>query len=162
MNYYCTNVPSNGTSLPTIWFEGSAAHGIVDFLGLQHSLAVSPGRNSCSYDPANFGWSENLPSSLEDDFGYFSSLLKTLNRQDEEVIIAGWGDGAKYGLIHANENPGITKALIILDASPDGIEWLDEQRKHQWNQKQMLAYRANDLSGRISLCQIILTLAIPW
>lgn len=162
VNYNCTTVPFNGTLLPTFWLEGSAAHGIVDFLGLQHSLAVTHGRNSCSYDPANFGWSDNLYSSLENDYSYFSSLLKALNKQDEEIILVGWGDGAKYSLIHANENPDITKAFIILDASPDGIEWFDEQRKRKWDEKQMLDYRANDLSGRIVLSQIILALAIPW
>lgn len=162
VNYNCTIVPSKGTLLPTIWLEGSAAHGIVDFLGLQHSLAVTHGRNSCSYDPVNFGWSDNLFSSLEDDYNYFSPLLKALNKQDEEIILVGWGDGAKYGLIHANENPNTTKAFVILDASPDGIEWFDEQRKKKWNEKQTLDYRANDLAGRIFLTQIILALAIPW
>lgn len=162
VNYNCTTVPSNGNLLPTIWLEGSEAHGIVDFLGLQHSLAADHGRNSCSYDPANFGWSGNLYSSLRDDYNYFSSLLRALDKHNEEIVLIGWGDGAKYSLIHANENPNTTKALVILDASPDGIEWLDEQRKHNWDKKQMLDFRANDLSGRIFLTQIILAIAIPW
>lgn len=162
LNYNCTTVPSNGTLLPTFWFEGSEAHGIVDFLGLQHFLAVEHGRNSCSYDPPNFGWSENLISSLQDEYSYFNPLLKALDKTNEERIIVGWGDGAHTGLVHANENPSATKAFVLFDAAPDGIEWFDLQRKNHWNEKQTLAYRDTDLAGRIFLTKIILSLAIPW
>lgn len=162
LNYNCTAVPSNGTFLPTFWFEGSEAHGIVDFLGLQHFLAVDHGRNSCAFDPPNFGWSENLVSSLQDSYSYFNPLLEALNKQNEERIIVGWGDGAHGGLVHAKENPRTTKAFVTLDASPDGIEWFDLQRKNNWNEKQTLDYRVIDLAGRIILTNIILSIAIPW
>lgn len=162
LNYNCTAVPSNGTFLPTFWLEGSEAHGIVDFLGLQHFLAVNHGRNSCSFDPPNFGWSENLVSSLQDSYSYFNPLLEALDKQKEERIMVGWGDGAHSGLVHANENPSTTKAFVILDASPDGIEWFDLQRKNHWNEKQTLEYRDIDMAGRILLTNIILSIAIPW
>ena len=162
LNYNCTIVPSNGTSLPTFWFEASDAHGIVDFLGVQHFLATIHGRNSCSYDPPNFGWSQNLLSSLPDTYSYFNPLLKTIDRQEEDKIIVGWGDGAHIGLVHVNDNPRTTKAFVMLDAAPDGIEWFDEQRKHNWNEEQLQSYRALDLSSRVSLTEIILTLGISW
>lgn len=162
LNYNCTTVPSNGTLLPTFWLEGSEAHGVVDFLGLQHFLAVSHGRNSCSFDPPNFGWSENLVSSLHNHYSYFNPLLEALGKQNEERIIVGWGDGAHIGLVQSNENPSATKALVLFDASPDGIEWFDLQRKNNWSEKQTLDYRDIDMAGRIFLTKIILSLAIPW
>lgn len=76
--------------------------------------------------------------------------------------MVGWGDGAKYALLHALENPNTTTDLVIMDASPDGIEWLDAQRANGWDEKQMLDYRQQDLQGRIGLCRLILGIAIPW
>lgn len=162
VNYNCTTVPSNGTFLPTIWLESSDAHGVVDFLGVQQAFAVRHGRNSCSYDPPNFGWSDNLPSDLSNTDGYFKPLLKALNKEDEAKVIIGKEDGGHRGLIHANEDPETTKAFVMLNVFPDGIEFFDEQRKRRWTEKQMLDYRAIDLSGRIFLTQIVLALGIPW
>lgn len=153
---------SSNPSQPTIWFEADAAHGVVDFLGVQTYLAIDYGRNSCSYDPPNFGWSDRLPSDHVDFFDYFNPLLKALGRENEEMVIAGWGGGAENALMHAIENNGTTKSLVILDASPDGIEWMDAKRKNNWTEDQMLAYRSSDLSGRTSLAETILGLGIPW
>lgn len=120
------------------------------------------GRNSCSYDPPNFGWSDPLPADLLNFYDYFTPLLVALDRQNEQMVIAGWGAGAENALIHAIENRNTTKSLVILDASPDGIEWFDEQRKNNWTETQMQDYRSTDLSGRIFQTRTILGLAIPW
>ena len=162
VNYNCTTVPFNGTFLPTIWFEASAAHGIVDFLGLQESLAVSHGRNSCSYDPPNFGWSDRLPSNLPNYLTYFRPLLDAIHKQDEAKIIVGWGGGGYNALKHAIEDTVTTKALVLLDTSPDGIEWFDLQRKNNWDGTHLQDYRTKDMAGRIRLAAIILSLGIPW
>lgn len=160
VNYNCTSIHASN-SQPTIWFEGDAAHGVVDFLGIQTDLAVTYGRNSCSYDPPNFGWSDRLPSHLINFFDYFTPLLQSLGREHEDIVLVGWGAGTENALMHAIENNS-TKALVILDTSPDGIEWMDAKRKNNWTDAQMLAYRSNDLNGRISLAETILGLAIPW
>jgi pimeloyl-ACP methyl ester carboxylesterase len=149
-------------SQPTIWLESDAAHGIVDFIGLQTVLAEYHGRNSCSYDPPNFGWSDRLPSDLEDYFGYFYPLLKAIGKENEEIVLVGWGGGAENALMHTIDNPNTTRALVLMDASPDGIEWMDMRRKKNWTETQMLHYRSSDLSGRISQAQTILGLGIPW
>ena len=129
---------------------------------MQHYLAVVHGRNSCSYDPPNFGWSEALPSSLDNWFTYFIPLLEALGQQGEDRVIVAWGAGAENALEHTVEDPARTKALVILDASPEGIEWLDAQRANNWTEKQMLDYRMNDLTGRIFLAETILALGVPW
>jgi len=78
------------------------------------------------------------------------------------MVIAGWGGGAENALMHAIENSNTTRSLVILDASPDGIEWMDARRKNNWTNAQMLAYRSSDLSGRTALAETILGLGILW
>lgn len=155
-------MPGANSSLPTIWFEADAAHGIVDFLGLQTSLALDHGRNSCSYDPPNFGWSDPLPSNSANFFDYFNPLLIALQRHNEEIVIVGWGAGAENALIHAIEKRNTTKSLVLMDASPEGIEWFDAQRKNNWSETEMLNYRSADLSSRVCTTRTILGLGIPW
>ncbi|KAG9858366.1 hypothetical protein KCU77_g5115, partial [Aureobasidium melanogenum] len=160
VNHFCTSVENSVG--PTIWFEADAAHGILDFIGVQTILAQDYNRTSCSYDPPNFGWSDNLPSSLDDFYSYFTPLLRALGQQDESRVLVGWGDGAHNALMHTLEYSDVTSKLVLMDSSPDGIEWFDAQRAKNWTEKQMLEYRQTDLQGRISLVQLILGIAIPW
>jgi hypothetical protein len=83
VNYYCTNVDND--TRPIIWFEADSAHGVLDFIGIQTILAQDYNRTSCSYDPPNFGWSDNLPSSLENFYSYLSPLLLALGQQDQRM-----------------------------------------------------------------------------
>ena len=163
VNYYCTSVPSpNGTTLPTFWFESSLAHGVVDFLGVQTALAETHGRNSCSYDPANFGWSGRLPASETDFYAGFLPLLESIGREDEDKVFVGWEGGIEPALSHIGAAPRSSKGLVLFDPGPEGIEWLDLKRTNNWTTEQMLDFRNVDLAGRLSLARIILTLAIPW
>jgi pimeloyl-ACP methyl ester carboxylesterase len=160
VNYYCTNVDND--TRPIIWFEADSAHGVLDFIGIQTILAQDYNRTSCSYDPPNFGWSDDLPSSFENFYSYLSPLLLALGQQDQPRVLIGWGDGATNILMHALENENTTQGLVFMDSSPDGIEWLDAQRRNDWTQEQMLDYRQTDLQSRIRLMRLILAIAIPW
>ena len=162
LNYNCTTVPWNGTSSPTIWLEADQAHGIVDFMGVQHHLALSHGRNSCAYDPPNFGWSERLPAKSETYYEYFVPLLKALGRSDEEIVLVGWAGGAEQVVRHAVELTTLTRGLVLLDVSLDGIEWMDERRANNWTEEAMLQRRKVDLAGRVELTKVLLSLGIPW
>lgn len=160
VNHFCTSVEHSAG--PIIWFEADVAHGVLDFIGVQTILARDYNRSSCSYDPPNSGWSENLPSSLDDFYSYFTPLLKALGQRDEPKVLVGWRDGAHNALLHAIEHQNVTNALVLMDSSPDGIEWFDAQRANHWTEKQMLEYRQTDLTSRINLVQLILGVAIPW
>jgi hypothetical protein len=148
--------------MPTFWFESSIAHGVVDFLGLQTILAETHGRNSCSYDPANFGWSSRLPASETDFYVAFPPLLESIGRQDEDKIFVGWAGGIEPALRHAETFQSTAKGLVLLDPSPGGIEWLDMRRAKNWTIEQMLSFRDADLASRVQIATIILALAIPW
>jgi hypothetical protein len=93
---------------------------------------------------------------------YFNPLLRSLQRETEDIVIAGWGDGVRYALVHAIDNPSTVKSIVTLDASPDGIEWFDAKRKNNWTEAQMLDYRSSDLSSRVFLTETVLGLGIPW
>ncbi|KAI9798771.1 MAG: hypothetical protein M1833_004601 [Piccolia ochrophora] len=162
LNVHCTSVKPNGTVLPTIWFECTPAHGITDFLGVQHFLEVHHGRNSCSYDHPSFGWSQPALKGYTNSTLYWTNLLKVLDRDREPNIIAGMGSGGEDALSHALEMPDTTKGVVIMDTSPDGIEWMDEQRKQNWTEQQMLDFRQTDLQTRIASTQLILSLGFGW
>lgn len=163
INYRCFPAARTAnSSQPTIWFQADSAHGVVDFLGVQTALSSTYGIPSCSYDPPNFGWSSRLRSDLPYTTDYFEPLLEALNRTEEKRILAGWGDGLRNSLKQAISAPNVTEALLVLDAAPDGIEWEDAARFHQWNATELAEYRQNDLEGRIILSQLVLSLGMAW
>ena len=98
INHFCITAPSlNASMLPTIWFEADAAHGVTDFLGVQSILANANGRNSCSYDSPNFGFSARLPSSEYLDLtAIHSPLVAALGRTTNPRY---WSDGVLEGKI---------------------------------------------------------------
>lgn len=93
---------------------------------------------------------------------YFSPLLAALGREDEDMVLVGWGGGTENALRDAIVHPNTTKALVVLDTSPDGIEWMDARRKNNWTYAQMMDFRAGDLRSRTSLAETVLALGIPW
>lgn len=164
INHYCTAVPSkNASTLPTLWFEASAAHGVTDFLGVQSILADVHGRNSCSYDPPNFGFSSRLPSSESLDLTeVLNPLVARLGRTNEPKILVGWGGGGDNVLRHALQSPDTTEGVVLLDVSPTGIEWLDQKRVKNLTMDETEALAKLDLRGRVSLASIILGIGLPW
>lgn len=162
LNYNCTVSISHNISRPTIWFEADAAHGIVDFLGLQTYLVSQHNISSCSYDPPNFGWSDPLPAWYTDWNTYLPSLLTAIGQENQSRIYAGWGAGLEISLKHAIADQSHALAVIDLDASPDGIEFFDAQRANNWTDSQRLAYRHSQLEERASLTRTLLTLGMGW
>ncbi|OCK77947.1 hypothetical protein K432DRAFT_104500 [Lepidopterella palustris CBS 459.81] len=161
ISYNCTYPTTTVTAKPTIWFESSPAHGVLDFLGIQLALSTNHSYPACSYDPPNLGWSDALPASLQNDTDYLPALLAALGVQREKRVLVGWGGGLELVVRHAvSLDPNSTVAVIDLDGAPDGIEWADEQRKRGWSEAQRLAFRKQDLRGRARLAQLLLSLGM--
>lgn len=161
-NYNCTVPASHNATMPTIWFEADASHGIVDFLGLQAYLATQHSIPSCSYDPPNFGWSDPLPAWYTNWDTYLPALLTAIGQENQTRIYAGWGAGLESSLKHAIADQAHAVAVIDLDASPDGIEFFDAQRANNWTDAQRLVYRHEQLEERASFTRTLLTLGIGW
>jgi hypothetical protein len=163
INYYCNAMSVlDSLSKPTIWFESTASHGIVDFLGLQHYLAVDYNFSSCSYDPPNFGWSSRLPAGLKDHSIYLPALIKVLGKHEEQRIHIGWGGGLSYAINHAADDPTHVSAIIDLDAVSPDVEYFDEQQQKGWNNLQTLQFRASDLASKSRKAMTILALGYAW
>jgi pimeloyl-ACP methyl ester carboxylesterase len=108
---------------------------------VQTTLAQNYSRISCSYDPPNFGWTFRLPSSLPWDYDFFPYLLEALNRTNEEIVFVGWGTGNQFAIKHAIENPNTTKALIMIDPEPLGLDALVQKGSANWtDQRLQLVY----------------------
>jgi pimeloyl-ACP methyl ester carboxylesterase len=158
INYYCTSVnSSNATSYPTIWFESSIEHGIVDFFGLQIIIAQNYSRNSCSYDPPNFGWSSRLPADLPWDYDFFPYLLSALNRTNEDRVFVGWGTGNQFAIRHAIANPNTTKGLVMIDPEPMGIDALVQRGPANWTNQHLQLVYGNIMTQKISSVRISLS-----
>lgn len=155
--------PTNSSSQPTLWFEADGAHGVTDFIGVQTILAEAHGRNSCSYDSPNFGFSSRLPSSESTDLTtVFEPLIHSIHRENESKILVGWGGGGENVLRHAKESPGTTHGVVLLDVSPTGIEWLDRKRAKNLTMEETVAFAKSDIGGRIDVARTILGVALPW
>jgi hypothetical protein len=163
VNHYCNAMSViDPHSKPTIWFETSASHGIVDFLGVQHYLALKHNFSSCSYDPPNFGWSSRLPAKLKDHKLYLPARVEALGKQNESRVHVGWSGGLNLAIEHACNDPEHTTAVIDLDDVPIEIEYLDKQRQSGWNNSQTMNYRSRDLRSKIERLSTILTLGYTW
>lgn len=165
ISYNCTHPANTNTTAPTIWFESTPAHGVLDFLGVQHHLATAHNLSSCSYDPPNYGWSDALPATtLANDTDYLPALLRALGPQErgQRRVLVGWGGGLELAVRHAVADPGATAAVVDVEGGPDGIEWLDAQRVHGWTEGQRLEYRKADIDSRISLTELILSIGLGF
>jgi hypothetical protein len=163
VNYYCNDRSLlDPRSKPTIWFESTGQHGVIDFLGLQHHLALDYNFTSCSYDPPNFGWSWTLPAGLEDHGAYLLALIKALGKQDEKRVHIGWAGGLRHAISNAIKDPEHTVAVVDLDASPAGVQYLNLQQQRGWNDTQMLRYREKDIYWQINKMMVMLTLGFGW
>ena len=163
ISYNCTHPANTNTTAPTIWFESTPGHGVLDFLGVQHHLATAHNLSSCSYDPPNYGWSDALPATtLANDTDYLPALLRALGLQErgQRRVLVGWGGGLELAVRHAVVDPGATAAVVDVEGGPDGIEWLDAQRAHGWTEGQRLEYRKADIDSRISLTKLILSIGL--
>ena len=150
ISYNCISVPSpNGTTLPTIWFESVVEHGIVDWLGVQTALALN-GRNSCSYDPPNFGWSSRLSSNASYDIDVSLYLMQAIGRANEDKVLVGLDVGNEMAVKHAIANPANTKAVVLLDPAPLEIEALVQRGTSNWTLGQLQVAHSKNMANQIS------------
>jgi len=103
-----------------------------------------------------------MPSSQSTFFDPLNALLEATGRQSEDKVLVGWAAGVNSAWAHAVARPQTVKGLVLLDAGPEGIEWLDMKRALHWTEDQMLQYRQTDMQARIELARLILSIGIPW
>ncbi|KAJ3209583.1 hypothetical protein HDU67_006066 [Dinochytrium kinnereticum] len=160
MHIYCIGTPSNATN-PTIWITSSAAHGVVDFYGIQQRL-VDSGRRVCTHDNPGFGWSSSVLANQQDYTEFYDSMLKESGEPDRPIVFVGWGAGGTPLTKYASINPSKVAALVFVTVFPPGIEFTDHQNMTGMSDSELDSYKRIQLTGRQALANIVLALGIPW
>ena len=141
LQVYC--IGSTNASKPSIFFFSSAAHGIVDFYGLQYYISSSNGTNRrvCIHDPLGFGWSQDPFNGQFTNYEYLYRLMIS-SGEPQPWHIVGWGGGGSALMYLANNHTSSIKSVL--------------------GQEEISNYRTKELSSRGGLVQLILSIAIPW
>ncbi|KAJ3097647.1 hypothetical protein HDU96_000304 [Phlyctochytrium bullatum] len=145
---------------PSLWFTASAAHGTVDFYGVQKRLADA-GRRVCVYDPPGFGWSAPALNDQHDFSAFYDSMLDVAGEK-KPVIFVPWAGGASAVVRYASQNPGKVAGVVFMEVSPEGIEFADYSNRTRVTGDALKNYRRNELTGRVALSHIVLGVALPF
>lgn len=159
IHVYCQG-PRNA-SLPVIWIVADAAHGVVDFYGLQQYL-VAQNRRVCTQDNPAFGWSSDMLKQQEDYAGLFYDAMFEASGEGFPIILAPWGGGGSVVAKYAKRRPERVKAVVMLSVFSPGIEFQTYQAQNDLSASQLENYRRVQMMGRQMLAKIILGLAAPW
>ena len=142
---------------PFFLFEGSASHGLLDYVGVQLELKKL-NRSSCIWDKAGLGYSDYMLYNSTLD-SYYHNFISSLNKNRPYVFI-GWGDGSGTIYKYALKYPEMVKALVFLDGSLEG-EFTSKKIVRGWNESYYLSYRTQELESRYGLFRIINGLGVP-
>lgn len=161
LQLYC--IGTSNVSMPTIFIFSSAAHGIVDFYGLQYYLSTSNGTNRrvCTHDPLGFGWSQDPFTGQFSNYEYLYRLMVSSGESSPWHVV-GWGGGGSAAMFLANNYTSSIKSVTFIETYPPGIEFNYYGYQNGLGQQAISDYRLAQLSSRMGLSKLILSIAIPW
>jgi pimeloyl-ACP methyl ester carboxylesterase len=161
LQIYC--IGNSNISKPTIFIFSSSAHGIVDLYGLQFFLSTTNGtsRRVCIHDPLGFGWSQDPFDGQFTNYEYLYRLMLTSNESMPWHIV-GWGGGGSAIMYLVNNHTSSIKSVTFVETYPPGIEFSYYGYQNGLSQQAISEYRSAQISSRIGLVQLILSMAIPW
>ena len=76
--------------------------------------------------------------------------------------IVGWGGGGPAIMYLANNHTSSIKSVTFVETYPPGIEFSYYGYQNGLSQQAVSEYRSAQISSRIGLVQLILSMAIPW
>ena len=76
--------------------------------------------------------------------------------------IVGWGGGGSAIMYLANNHTSSIKSVTFVETYPPGIEFSYYGYQNGLSQQAISEYRSAQISSRIGLVQLILSMAIPW
>jgi hypothetical protein len=76
--------------------------------------------------------------------------------------IVGWGGGGSAIIYLANNHTSSIKSVTFVETYPPGIEFSYYGHQNGLSQQAISEYRSAQISSRIGLVQLILSMAIPW
>lgn len=160
MHIFCIG-PEPSVGNPPVWIIADAAHGVVDFYGLQYYLSQK-GLRVCTQDNPGFGWTSDLISDIDDyAISFYDSMFDSLY-PELSVILVGWAEGGAQALRYYRYNASRVKTIALIQQFPGDIEFEYEAIAKGFNEEQKQIFRREQMMSRLSLCRLILGLAIPW
>ena len=98
--HYLCDGPVNSNQ-PVIMFEGSASHGLADYLSLQKLLKEN-NRRSCIWDKPGNGYSDYLYTGFKDYINIYHNMLTSFG-ENKPFALVGWGGGNFIFIIYIQE-----------------------------------------------------------
>jgi pimeloyl-ACP methyl ester carboxylesterase len=157
--HYLCDGPVNSNQ-PVIMFEGSASHGLADYLSLQKLLKEN-NRRSCIWDKPGNGYSDYLYTGFKDYINMYHNMLTSFG-ENKPFALVGWGGGGLLIYHYAYEHPDMVKSLTFLDVAPANIEFKIPAELKNWTQAQVDDYKNKEFASRDALIKIINGLGVPW
>ncbi|KAI3658263.1 hypothetical protein MP638_006118 [Amoeboaphelidium occidentale] len=158
---YCLG--EKNSTKPVIWLTATAAHGVVDFYGMQYFLSQK-GYRVCSVDFLGFGWSGDVLQGAASNLQLYADSIFDEAGEGYPMVLVGNGGAGSFILDYYKRNPSKVSALVLLQVYTEGIEFeqMARQKNLQIGSAEFNATVRMDLQGRISLGNIILGLGVPW
>jgi len=159
VHYLCDGLNEHSNQ-SVIMFEGSASHGLLDYLSLQKLLKANK-RRSCIWDKPGTGYSDYLYTDFDDYIHMYHSMLSSFGERAPFDLV-GWGGGGALIYHYAYQHPDMVKSLTFLDVAPNDIEFKIPALLRNWTQSQLDEYKRKELASRLSLAQVINGVGVPW
>jgi len=156
--HYLCDGPANNK--PVFLFEGSASHGLADYLNLQ-ILLKEQNRRSCIWDKPGIGYSDYVKPSIKTFQTFYHNLITSLGEQGPFEFV-GWGGGGPFLYEYTSKHPEMVKSLTFLDVSPVNIEFKIKAELNNWTDSQTESYKQGEFAKRMSLFGLINGLGVPW
>lgn len=142
-SYYNCAWVSSASSLPTICSWCCRLHRTLNHPAIDH------GRNFCSSDQPNSGWSDPFFCDLLDASDHFDPVFVTLNREHEDKVIDRRVGDTKNAFLHAIEEKWHYPSSSLDEFEPSGIKWFNAWDNINQTMAHTLDYRYSDLRVRV-------------
>ncbi|CAF0830609.1 unnamed protein product [Brachionus calyciflorus] len=145
---------------PVFLFEGSASHGLADYLSLQMLLKKN-GRRSCIWDKPGLGYSDYLTTDYKSHSDMFEYLVNSLGEKGPFELV-GWGGGGTLIYEYAFKRPDNVKSLTFLDSPTFDMEFEIIKKLNNLSEDDTKKYKMSQYLSRKFLLGLINGLAVPF
>ncbi|RNA22554.1 hydrolase [Brachionus plicatilis] len=156
-HFLCDGPSSNK---PLFLFEGSASHGLADYLSIQRLLKQNS-RRSCIWDKPGLGYSDYLLTDIKSHYQLYDNLINSLDESGPYHFV-GWGGGGSLIYEYAFNHPEKFESMIFIDAAPNDVEIQIRKKIKNWSDAQAEDYKNSLYSERKATFGAINGLGVPF
>lgn len=156
-HYLCDGPSSNK---PVFLFEGSASHGLADYLSIQRLLKKN-NRRSCIWDKPGLGYSDYLLTDIKSYSQFYNNLIKSMGESGPYHFV-GWGGGGSLIYEYAFKYPEKFNSITFIDVVPGDVEIQIRKKIENWSDSQAEDYKKSLYSSRKATFSAINGLGVPF